>query len=64
MIESNLFPSGNGSEGINAVTLWYTDKSREKNFRKLYAQRFRFDFLCTCVLFIFIMIIQLLILDR
>lgn len=64
MIESNLFPSGTGLEEINQLTLWYNDKSREKNYRKMCSIRFQYDFSCTCLLFLFVIIIQFLILDR
>lgn len=64
MIESNLLPIDNNSREMQKLTMWYHDKSCEKNYRKLPNPRFRYDLACACVIFVAVAIMQLVVFKR
>lgn len=73
MIESNLMPPerrwlecncfGTQAE-LRPITMWYRNSARETMYREQPDPHFRFDLLCSFIMFLSIAIIQLLVMDR
>ncbi|CAO1424898.1 unnamed protein product, partial [Diamesa serratosioi] len=70
MIESNLLPEENycnecqcwgPPRELQPVTMWYRNSARETMFKHLPNQTFRFDLICSAVMFVSIAIIQFIV---
>lgn len=73
MIESNLLPEENycnecqcwgPPRELQPVTMWYRNSARETMFKHLPNQTFRFDLICSAVMFVSIAIIQFIVFKK